>query len=80
MAYFSRTMAKIVSENFSSQKVKSITVCVCITDCTGDFYITDILLQGGPVVMGGSLGMEVDARWLSLSGLRKWSIRKRICA
>ena len=52
MAYFSRTIAKIVPENFSSERLKSVTVRICITDCTGEFYITDILLQGGPVAMG----------------------------
>ena len=45
MAYFSRTIAKVTPENFSSERLKSVTVRVCITDCTGDFYITDILLQ-----------------------------------
>ena len=48
VAYFSRTIAKITPENFSSERLKSVTVRVCITDCTGEFYITDILLQGGP--------------------------------
>ena len=52
MAYFSRTIAKVTPENFSSERLKSVTVRICITDCTGDFYITDILLQGGPVAMG----------------------------
>lgn len=62
MAYFSRTMAKIVPENSASERVKSVTVRVCITDCTGDFYITDILLQGGPVAMGW-VGHPSELRW-----------------
>ena len=62
MAYFSRTTAKITPENFSSERLKSITVRICITDCTGDFYITDILLQGGPVALG-RVGHPSELRW-----------------
>lgn len=51
MAYFTRTIAKITPESAFS-RIKTITVRVCITNCTGDFYITDILLQGGPVATG----------------------------
>lgn len=46
MAYLSSTSAKITPENYSA-RVKSITVRVCITNCTGTLYITDILLQAG---------------------------------
>ena len=49
-------------ENFSSGRLKSITVRVCITNCTGDFFITDILLQGGPVAMGW-VGHPSELRW-----------------
>lgn len=52
MAYLSSTSAKIMPENYSA-RVKSITVRVCITNCTGILYITDILLQG----RGGGHGM-----------------------
>ena len=62
MAYFSRTIAKIVPENFSSERLKSVTVRVCITDCTGDFYITDILPQGGPGAMAW-VGHPSELRW-----------------
>ena len=34
MAYLSSTSAKIMPENYSA-RVKSITVRVCITNCTG---------------------------------------------
>lgn len=40
MAYFSRTAAKITPEGYGD-RIKSITVRVCITNCTGEFYITD---------------------------------------
>ncbi len=45
MAYFSKTQEKITPSGYSS-KVKSITVRVCITNCTGTLYITDLLLTG----------------------------------
>ena len=51
MAYFSKTQEKIIPSGYSS-KVKSITVRVCITDCTGTVYITDLLLQPGSVATG----------------------------
>ena len=51
MAYLSSTSARIAPKNYSS-RVKSITVRVCITNCTGTLYITDILLQAGSVVTG----------------------------
>ena len=44
MAYFSRTMAKITPENFSSERIKSITVRVCITNCTGAVSYTHLTL------------------------------------
>lgn len=62
MAYFLRTIAKVTPENFSSERLKSVTVRVCITDCTGDFYITDILLQGGSVAMGW-VGHVSEIQW-----------------
>lgn len=61
MAYFSRTAAKITPEN-SGERIKSVTIRICITDCMGDFYITDILLQGGPVAMGW-VGHPSELRW-----------------
>ena len=33
-------------------RIKSITVRVCVTDCTGAVYITDMLLQGGSIATG----------------------------
>ena len=42
MAYFSKTTEKITPENYFS-KVKSITVRICITNCSGTIYVTDLL-------------------------------------
>lgn len=62
MVYFSRTSAKITPENACSSRLKSITVRVCVTNCTGDFYITDLLLQGGSVAIGW-VGHPSEIRW-----------------
>ena len=52
MAYLSSTSAKITPENYSA-RVKSITVRVCITNCTGDS-----LYHGHPPAgRGGGHGM-----------------------
>ena len=61
MAYFSRTAAKITPEWYGD-RIKSITVRVCITNCTGEFYITDILLQGGSVAIGW-VGHTSEIKW-----------------
>ena len=61
MAYLSSTSAKITPENYSA-RVKSITVRVCITNCTGILYITDILLQAG-VVATGWVGHPCEMKW-----------------
>ena len=62
MAYFTRTSAKITPENYGSSRLRAITVRICITNCTGDFYITDILLQGGSVAIG-CVGHPSEIRW-----------------
>lgn len=61
MAYLSLTSAKITPEHYGS-RVKSITVRVCVTNCTGKFYITDILLQAGAVATGW-VGHPCELRW-----------------
>ena len=61
MAYLSSTSAKITPENYSA-RVKSITVRVCVTNCTGILYITDILLQAGAVATGW-VGHPCEMTW-----------------
>ena len=51
MAYFSKTSEKITPESYFS-KVKSITVRVCITNCSGTIWFTDLQLQEGPALTG----------------------------
>ncbi len=47
----------------SGSKVKSITVKVCVTDCTGIIYITDMFLQGGSVATGW-VGHASEIQWV----------------
>jgi len=46
VAYFSKTSEKIIPNGYAS-KVKAITIRVCVTNCAGTFYITDLFLQAG---------------------------------
>ena len=66
MAYFSKTSEKITPESYFS-KVKSITVRVCITNCTGTLYITDHFAAARFCSHGmgrSSLRDEVGIGWL----------------
>ncbi len=62
MAYYNRVSEKISPENYSS-KVKSIKVRVCITNCSGTLYVTDILLQPGSVATGW-VGHPCEMKWV----------------
>ena len=62
MAYLSSTSAKITPENYSA-RIKSITVRVCITNCSGTLYVTDLLLQPGSVATGW-VGHPCELRWV----------------
>lgn len=61
MAYFSKTQAKITPENYI-ERVKSITIRICVTDCSGIFYITDIFFQAGAVATGW-VGHPCEIKW-----------------
>lgn len=63
MAYFSKTTAKITPEN-TILRVSSITIRVCVTDCTGMVYITDLMLQNGPLATGW-VGHPSEIQWTS---------------
>lgn len=65
MAYFSTTSARVTPKNYG-ERVKSITVRVCITNCSGTLYVTDLLLQGGSVATGW-IGHPCEIKW-SLDG------------
>lgn len=59
--YFSKTQAKITPKNYG-ERIKSLTVRISITDCTGIFYVTDIFLQAGAVATGWG-GHPSEIRW-----------------
>ena len=60
MAFFTQA-AQDVSPR-GDERLKSITVRVCVTDCTGEFYITDMLLQGGSIATGW-VGHVSEIQW-----------------
>jgi hypothetical protein len=43
-------------------RVKKIRICVCVTDCTGTIYITDMCLQGGSIATGW-VGHVSEIQW-----------------
>jgi len=43
-------------------RLRSITIRVCVTDCTGSVYITDLMLQGGSVATGW-VGHVCEIQW-----------------
>ena len=49
MAYFTQTAHDLSPKGYG--RIKSITVRVCVTDCTGVVHITDMLLQGGSIAV-----------------------------
>lgn len=54
-----------IAQNLSPQgyeRLKSITVRVCVTDCTGNVYITDMMLQGGSIATGW-VGHVSEIQW-----------------
>jgi hypothetical protein len=60
MAYFNQAAHNISPKGGS--RVKSITIRLCVTDCTGTVYFTDLLLQGGSVSTGW-IGHVCEIRW-----------------
>jgi len=60
MAYFNQIAHSISPKSIS--RVKSITIRLCVTDCIGTVYFTDLLLQGGSVFTGW-IGHVCEIRW-----------------
>jgi len=44
------------------ERLRSITVRLCVTDCTGTVYVTDMLLQGGSIATGW-VGHVSEIQW-----------------
>ena len=51
MAYFRKVKDTVVPKGYMS-RLKSITVRIFISNCTGRILVTDILLQGGSAATG----------------------------
>ena len=53
-----------VAQDVSPQygRVPKIIVRVCVTDCTGTVYITDMFLQGGSIATGW-VGHVSEIQW-----------------
>ena len=60
MAYFNQIAHSIFPKSIS--RVKSITIRLCVTDCIGTVYFTDLLLQGGSVSTGW-IGHVCEIQW-----------------
>ncbi len=43
-------------------RVKSIKIRICVNDCSGTVYITDMLLQGGSIATGW-VGHVSEIQW-----------------
>ncbi len=60
MAYFQQ-IARDASPK-GSGTLRSITVRLCVTDCTGTVYFTDIMLQAGSIATGW-VGHVSEIQW-----------------
>jgi hypothetical protein len=59
MASFSHVAQAVTPQN---GHVKKMRIRVCVTDCTGTLYITDMLLQGGSIATGW-VGHVSEIQW-----------------
>ncbi len=50
MAYFQHIARDASPKGYG--KLRSITIRLCITNCSGEVYFTDIMLQAGSVATG----------------------------
>lgn len=60
MTYFTKTAHAISPKSFS--KIKSLTIRLFITDCTGEIFFTDMFLQGGTIATGW-VGHVSEIQW-----------------
>jgi hypothetical protein len=59
MASFNHVAQAVSPQN---GRVKKIRIRVCVTDCTGTIYITDMFLQGGSIATGW-VGHVSEIQW-----------------
>ena len=50
MVFFQRIARDASPKGYG--RLRSITIRLCVTDCSGVVYITDLMLQGGSVATG----------------------------
>lgn len=60
MASFTQTATDLSPKGYG--RLRSITVRLCITDCTGTVLFTDMLLQGGSIATGW-VGHVSEIQW-----------------
>lgn len=60
MASFTQTATDLSPKGYG--RLRSITVRLCITDCTGTVFFTDMLLQGGSIATGW-VGHVSEIQW-----------------
>lgn len=60
MAFFMQIAADLSPKGY--KRLRSITVRLCVTDCTGTVYVTDMLLQGGSIATGW-VGHVSEIQW-----------------
>ena len=45
------------------ERIRSITVRLCVTDCTGEVFFTDLMLQAGAFATGW-VGHSCELKWV----------------
>jgi len=60
LAYFQHTARDASPKGYG--KLRSITIRLVITNCSGEVYFTDIMLQAG-VVATGWVGHVCEIKW-----------------
>ena len=60
MAFFTQVAADVSPKSY--ERLRSITVRLCVTDCTGQVFFTDMLLQGGSIATGW-VGHVSEIQW-----------------
>lgn len=60
MAYFQKVARDASPKGYG--RLRSITIRLCITNCSGEVYFTEIMLQAGTIATGWG-GHVSEIRW-----------------
>ncbi len=60
MAYFQQIANDLSPKGFG--RIRAITIRICVIDCTGVVYITDMMIQCGAVATGW-VGHPSEIQW-----------------